>query len=435
MKTLDKINDFMLERVKPMAVKFENQPHIIAIKNGFLVLLPFLIIGSFMMILLIPPYPADTSSAFGQAWHELAKILSAPLWRVFQMSFNAISLFASASISFYLAKEYKMNPLHTAMLAMMAFLLLCMPYEDSKADITYFGGKGLFVAIFIAFYVTELQRFILKNNLSIKMPKEVPEAVAQSFNSLIPILAVLLTLYPFALFIEYYLNSSVPLIVEQFLAPVVKASDSLWTLLVLTALIHLLWFFGINGALIFIQLWTPFLLINLGANLEAFQNNEPLPYVMTNGFWDFYVTHGGSGGLISLCILLVLFSKSKLCKNIGRVGIIPACFSITDPIIYGLPVVLNPFFFIPLLLAPLINATLAYLAHIFELVPAMVILAPWTTPAPIGAYIASGGSLSAGVLAVGLIILDCFIYYPFFKLYDKICTEREGEKNSKEVSI
>ncbi|MEB2816695.1 PTS sugar transporter subunit IIC [Campylobacter upsaliensis] len=432
MKIFDTLNTFMLEKVKPLAFRFENQPHIVAIKNGFIVLLPFLIIGSFMMILLIPPYPEDTTSGFGQAWLALAKELSEPLWRVFQMSFNAISLFACASISFYLAKEYKITPLHTAVLSMMAFLLLCMPYQNSSADITYFGGKGLFVAIFIAFYVTELKRFILRCNLSIKMPKEIPAAVAQSFNTLIPILAVLLTIYPFALLIEHYFQASVPVVFEQFLAPVVQASDSLYTLLILTALIHLLWFFGINGALIFIQLWTPFLLVNLGENLKAFQAGEPLPFVITNGFWDFYVTHGGSGGLISLCILLVLFSKSKLCKNIGRVGIVPVCFSIAEPIIYGLPILLNPIFLVPLLLAPLVNGALAYFAHSLELVPAMVILVPWTTPAPIGAYIASGGSVSAAVLSVLLIILDALIYYPFFRLYDKICQEKEG--NGKEIT-
>lgn len=425
MKIFTQLNAFMLNKVKPLALRFENQAHIVAIKQGFTVLLPFLIIGSFMMIILIPPYPADTTSSFGQGWIMLSEKLSVPLWRVFQMTFNALSPLACVSISYFLAKEYKMIPLHTALLSLVTFLLLSMPYNQNTADISYFGGKGLFVSIFIAFYVTHLQYFIQKWNLNFKMPKEVPEAVSQSFNTLVPIIAVLLTLYPFALFIEYSLNSSVPALVEKLLSPVVEASDSLWTLLILTALIHILWFFGINGALIFIQLWTPFLLINLGKNLEAFQKGEELPFIITNGFWDFYVTHGGSGGLISLCILLVLFSKSKLCKNIGRVGIVPICFSIAEPIIYGLPILLNPLFFIPLLLAPLLNATLAYLAHIIDLVPAMVILVPWTTPAPIGAYIASGGSINAALLAIFLIILDCFIYYPFFKLYDSISLEKE----------
>lgn len=427
MKVFDSINIFMLNKIKPLSIRFENQPHIVAIKHGFIVLLPFLIIGSFMMIILIPPYPQDTTNSFGLAWIALSQQLSDPLWRIFQMSFNAISLFACASIAYYLAKEYKMMPLHTAILAMMTFLLLCVPYNGNFADITYLGGKGLFVSIFIAFYVTEIQRIIVRYNLMIKMPSGVPDAVSQSFNILIPILVVLLTLYPVALFIENYFDSSIPAVIEQLLAPVIKASDSLWTLLALSIAIHFLWFFGINGALIFIQLWTPFLLINVGANLESFQAHQPLPHIMTNGFWDFYVTHGGSGGLISLCILLVWFSKSKLCKNIGKIGIIPACFSITEPIIYGLPIVLNPVFFIPLILAPVANATIAYLAHVFELVPAMIILVPWTTPAPIGAYIASGGSINASILALFLIMLDCLIYYPFFKLYDRICLEKESQ--------
>ncbi len=425
MKISQKINDIMINKIQPLALKFEKQPHICAIKNGFIVLLPLLIVGSFMMILLIPPFDQNTTNSFGKAWLQLAKDLGPSLWRVFQMTFNSIGLFASASIAYYLAKEYKLLPLHTALLSLVSFLLVCMPYNENLADITYLGGKGLFLAIFIAFYTVELTRFITKNNLCIRLPKEVPDTVAESFNILIPIICVLITLYPLTLITESLYDTSVPVLVEKFLKPLVQASDSIYTLLFLTFIIHILWFFGVNGALIFMQLWTPFLLVNLNSNLLAFQSGEPLPFIVTNGFWDFYVTHGGSGGLVSLALCLVLFARSKLCKTIGRVGLVPTFFSIGEPIMYGLPVILNPIFAFPMIINPLLNATIAYFATQYNIIPSMIILAPWTTPAPIGAFIATGGSIGAAILSIMLIILNCFIYYPFVKLYDKICLQKQ----------
>lgn len=425
MNISQKIKGFMLNKVQPIANKFEKEPHITAIKNGFIVTLPFLIMGSFMMILLIPPYSPDTTSSFGMAWLNLADRFGPSLWRIYQMSFNSIALFASATIAYYLAKEYNMQPIHSAILSLMSFLLISMPYKNMEANITFLGGRGLFVAIFIAIYSVELTRFMNRHNFVIRMPKEVPEAVADSFNILLPVIAVLATLYPIALIIETFMETTVPVLVENIMKPLITASDTIWAIIFFTLAVHILWFFGINGALIFMQLWTPFLLINLGSNLEGWRLGENLPHIITNGFWDFYVTHGGSGGTISLGFALAFFCKSKLCKTIGKVGLIPSFFSITDPIIYGLPIILNPIFFIPLIFAPILNAVIAYFLTSWGIVPRMFIMAPWTTPAPIGAFIATGGSFKAAILSLSLIILDFFIYLPFAKIYDRVCLTEE----------
>ncbi|MDP8162164.1 PTS sugar transporter subunit IIC [Phocoenobacter skyensis] len=415
---------FMNEKVAPTAKRMENQPHISAIRDGFIVVLPFLIVGSFIMILLIPPFDENTTNSFGQAWWSFAHWASDYGWRFFQMSFNAISLFTAASIAYNLAKAYKREPLPAAFLSVMAFLLVAAPVQNGQMDIKFFGGIGLFSAIFIAIYTVELTRLLEYLHIRIKLPKEVPTAVAESLNIVIPILAVLVTLYPFALYIEASTGSTIPQLIMDFMAPLIKVSDSLGAICLFVFATHLLWFLGINGSLVLMQLWTPFLLQNMAANLSALQAGEPLPFIVTNSFWDFYIVHGASGGVIALAFLLV-FSKSAHLRSIGKIGLVPSFFSIGEPIVYGVPMVVNPMFFIPLIFAPMANAIIAYLILDFNLIHRVYLMAPWTTPAPIGAYLVSGGDIWAPVLSVALIVLDVIIYYPFFKVYERTCIERE----------
>lgn len=424
--------DFMNEHVAPVAKRMENQPHISAIRDGFIVVLPFLIVGSFIMILLIPPFDENTQNSFGQAWWAFSHWASGYGWRFFQMSFNAISLFTSASIAYNLAKAYKREPLPAAFLSVMTFLLVAAPVKDGAMDIKFFGGIGLFSAIFIAIYTVELTRLLEYLNIRIRLPKEVPSAVAESLNIVIPILAVLLTLYPVTLYIEHATGSTIPQIIMDFMAPLIKVSDSLGAICLFVFATHLLWFLGINGSLVLMQLWTPFLLQNMAANLAAFQAGEPLPYIITNSFWDFYIVHGASGGVIALAFLLVR-SKSAHLRSIGKIGLVPSFFSIGEPIVYGVPMVVNPLFFIPLIFAPMANAIIAYLLLDFNLIHRIYLMAPWTTPAPIGAYLVSAGDIWAPILSAGLILLDVIIYYPFFKMYERICLEKERNQRIDEA--
>ena len=123
-------------------------------------------------------------------------------------------------------------------------------------------------------------------------------------------------------------------------------------------------------------------------------------------------------------------SKSAHLRSIGKIGLVPSFFSIGEPIVYGVPMVVNPLFFIPLIFAPMANAIIAYLLLDFNLIHRIYLMAPWTTPAPIGAYLVSAGDIWAPVLSVSLIILDIIIYYPFFKMYERICVEKEQSKDA-----
>ncbi|PSW10347.1 PTS sugar transporter subunit IIC [Photobacterium rosenbergii] len=421
----------MERHVQPIAAKLEKQPHIASIRDGFILVLPFLIIGSFMLILLCPPFNEDTTNSFGQAWWAFADSAGPAMWRIFQMSFNAIAIFVSASIAYNLAKKYKREPLPAAFLSLMTFFLICGPYEGDQMSLAFVGGSGLFPAIFIAFYTVEITRLLERLGLYIRLPKEVPSAVAESLNIIIPVLAVLLTLYPVTLWIETSTGLPVPQLIMDAMAPLIQASDSLVAIVLVVLATHLLWFAGINGSLVLMQLWTPFLLSNMAANFAAREAGEAMPFVITNSFWDFYVVHGATGGLLALVILLMR-SRSVHMRSIGKIGAVPAFFSIGEPVVYGLPIVMNPLLFVPLILCPLANAVIAYLVVDFGIVGKMFLMAPWTTPAPIGAFLATGGDGGAIILSLGLIVLNVFIYYPFFKVFEKQCLEREKAQAEEE---
>ena len=168
---LNVITAFMEKHVQPYGERLEKHPYIIAIREGFILALPFLIVGSFMLILLFPPFDQDTSFRIGQAWWALTEKVADPLWRMFQMSFNAIALFVSATIAYKLAKAYKREPMPAALLSVMTFLLVCGPYEGDQMTIAYMGGSGLIPAMFIAFFTVELTRFLERHNICFRLPK------------------------------------------------------------------------------------------------------------------------------------------------------------------------------------------------------------------------------------------------------------------------
>ena len=160
------------------------------------------------------------------------------------------------------------------------------------------------------------------------------------------------------------------------------------------------------------------------ANITAFTAGEPVVHFFTQPFWSYVITLGGGGATLGLCILL-LRSKSKELKTLGKLSIGPAIFNINEPIIFGLPMVLNPLMMIPFIFVPVVNSIIAYGCMAFNIVGKGIIETPWTTPAPLGAALGCM-DIKAGILVIGLILLDICLYYPFFKLMEKQKLDEEN---------
>jgi PTS system cellobiose-specific IIC component len=211
--------------------------------------------------------------------------------------------------------------------------------------------------------------------------------------------------------------------------PLISAADSLPAILFAVFLCHVLWFAGIHGAAIVGGILAPFYLVNLGLNQAALAAGQPLPHIFVEPFWSFFIVLGGSGATLGL-VLLYMGSKSAHLRSIGKLGIVPAMFNINEPVIFGSPIVMNPVLFFPFIVAPMVNATIAWFAVSGDLIGKVISLVPWTAPAPIGAAWGAGWQMGNGLLVLALIVIDLLIYLPFFKVYEKQLLAQEAENEA-----
>lgn len=416
--------NFLENTLTPIAGKLATQRHIGAIRDGFIGAMPFMIVGSFLLIFAFPPFAADTTFSFGQAWLSFSKTYFDQLMLPFSMSMGIMSLYIVTCIGYNLANSYKLDALPTGMLSLMTFLLVAAPLKDGGLSAQFMGGTGIFTCIIVGIYVPELTRFLKEKNIGIKLPESVPDKIRQSFNLLVPAIAVIVTIYPLNLWIQNQFDMLLPGAIMALFQPLVAASDTLPAILLATLLAHVLWFAGIHGASIVGGIMAPFYLYNLGLNQTALEAGQPLTAIFAEPFWAFFIVLGGSGATFAL-VLLYLKSKSGHLQTIGRLGIIPAFFNINEPVIFGSPLVMNPIMFIPFVGAPMINAIIAYTLTKMDVIGHVISLVPWTAPAPIGAAWGAGWQMGNGLLVIALIALDLVIYYPFFKIYEKQLVAQE----------
>jgi len=418
--------DFIENTITPIAARAGTQRHIMAVRDGFIGAMPFMIVGSFLLVFAFPPFSQDTTFALGQWWISMSKEYFNEIMTPFNMSMGIMACYISAGIAYNLAQSYKIDAFPCAMLSLMTFLLIAAPMKDGTLPAGFLGGTGIFTTIIVGIYVAELMRFLKERNIGIKLPEQVPEKIRQSFNLLIPALVVILTIYPLNLFLQHQFGLLLPEVIMSVFKPLVSAADSLPAILFAVFLTHVLWFAGIHGAAIVGGILQPFFLVNLGLNQAALAAGQPLPHTFVEPFWSFFICLGGSGATLGL-VLLYTRSKSAHLRSIGKLSFVPACFNINEPVIFGSPIVMNPVLFFPFVFAPMFNSAVAWFATSSGLISKVISLVPWTSPAPIGAAWGAGWVMANGLLVVALIVLDLLIYLPFFKVYEKQLLVQEAE--------
>src|SRR5471030_2151946 len=419
--------DFIERRVTPLAGTVGQQRHVIAIRDGFIAALPFMIIGSFMLVFIFPPFSPDTTNGFARGWLNLSLKYREQLMLPWYLSMGVMTFFISVGIGASLGKHYKLDPIMTGLLAFMGFLLVAAPYHDKQISTQFFSGEGIFTAILTSIYTTEVYAFLKRHNITIRLPKEVPTGVARSFEILIPVIVIVATLHPLNLFIQAATGMIIPEAIMQLLAPLVSASDSLPAILISVFICQVLWFAGIHGALIVTGIMNPFWMTNLALNQAALSTGAPLPHIYLQGFWDHYLLIGGVGSTLPLAFLL-LRSKAIHLRTIGKMGVVPSFFNINEPILFGAPIIMNPVFFLPFIFVPMLNAVFAYTATKLGWVAQVVSLTPWTTPAPIGASWATNWTFAPVVMCVICMGVSCLFYLPFLRAYERSLLKTAQEK-------
>jgi len=419
-----KFTEFLDQKVSTPLARLAEQRHLLAIRDGVVSALPFIIVGSFFLIIAFPPLPE--SWAITQWATEHAAQILIP----YRMTMFIMSLYVAFGIGYNLAQSYKVDPLSGGQIAVAALLLTIVPQTVDELGfvlpMSYLGGQGLFVTIVVSILAVEIFRFCKQKNITIKLPPQVPASVGRSFEALIPvaIVMVLMSLITVAAGIDLHQ------LVTKITSPLVKAGDSLPGVLIPVFLITFFWSFGIHGVSVVGSVARPLWEMYLTANAEAVAAGaETLPHVAPEPLYQWFIWIGGSGATIGLVIAMLIFARSKAMKNLTRATIIPSIFNINEPVIFGLPIVLNPIFIIPFIITPLILATIAYLATSLGFVTPTYIKAPWTLPAPIGAYLATGGDWRAIILVLINITIATVIYTPFFRIYDKKMVALEQQEN------
>jgi len=416
------------QKITPLAGAVGQQKYVTSIRDGFILALPFMIVGSFLLVFIFPPFSPDTTWGFARAWLQFSLDHRANLMLPYYFSMGIMTIFISVGVAASLARHHELDPLTSGMLSLMGFLLIAAPLKDGQISTAYFSGQGIFTALLVAIYTTELYAFLRRNNITIRLPPEVPTGVARSFEILIPVLAVVLTLHPLNLVIEAQFGMIIPEAIMSLVKPLVAASDTLPAILLSVLVCQILWFAGIHGALIVTGIMNPFWMANLSVNQAAIAAGTAIPHIYVQGFWDHYLLIGGVGSTLPLALLLIR-SKAVHLRTIGRMGIVPGMFNINEPILFGAPIIMNPLFFLPFVLVPMVNATLAYLALDFGLVARVVSMTPWTTPAPIGASWAANWAFSPVIMCLICMVSATAMYFPFFKAYEKQLLAQDTAEN------
>lgn len=424
-----KLMSVIENHITPLAGAVGQQKYVTSIRDGFILALPFMIVGSFMLVFIFPPFAPDTHWGFARAWLQFSLDHRESLMLPYNFSMGIMTIFISVGVAASLARHHALDPLTSGMLSLMGFLLIAAPLKDDHISVAYFSGQGIFTALLVAIYTTELYAFFRRHNITIRLPPEVPTGVARSFEILIPVLAVVLTLHPLNLFIESQLGMIIPEAIMSLVKPLVAASDTLPAILLSVLVCQILWFAGIHGALIVTGIMNPFWMANLSVNQAAMAAGSVIPHIYVQGFWDHYLLIGGVGSTLPLALLLMR-SKAVHLRTIGRMGVVPGLFNINEPILFGAPVIMNPLFFIPFVLVPMINATLAWFALDLGWVAHVVSLTPWTTPAPIGASWAANWAFSPVIMCLICMGTAIILYYPFFKAFEKQLLAQESSDAS-----
>jgi PTS system cellobiose-specific IIC component len=399
----------------PLAGKIGSQRHIKAIRDGVLSTVPFVIIGSvFLMIACFPvaAFGNFMTELFGKTWN---KYLLYPV----DVTFGLMAVIACAVIAYKLAESYKTDGISAMGIALTCFMLL-IPIKDGLLTAKWYGSAGLFTAMLTAIVATEIFRYFAQKGWTIKMPEGVPPAVARPFAAMLPAgAAIVVFLLVRALFENTDYGTIFEFITKFLGKPLAIAGNSLPGVILTTFTSCLFWSLGVHGNSVVNPIMDPTWYSLMDANRMAFQAGLDLPNIVTKQFIDNFIQLGGSGATLSLAVMMLFFARSSQLKSLGKIAIWPGLFNINEPIIFGMPIILNPVMIIPFILSPIAICVLTYIAMSLGLVAKLNGIAiPWTTPVLISGYLTTGNISGLLMQAVGILV-SAFIYFPFFKLWDK----------------
>lgn len=428
------MNDKLVKKIVDGMMKFVNTKGVTAIKDGIVVSMPLLIIGSIFLILANIPVPAIA------AWLESSSI-TAILNQAIGATFNISAIVTVIGIAYTYAKLEKQEPLGAGIIALAVFLLTQPSSTVSESgDIVsniilkdWTSGKGMIGAIIVGLIVGAVYSWFLKRNIKIKMPEGVPPGVANAFSALIPATVIITGATIFIGLIKQLFNvTTIELIYNLIQTPMQGLTDSLFGAMIMCFLVPFLWMFGVHGSTVVGGIMNGLLQANALENQAILDKGLELNlsnggHIVTVQFLDQFINVTGAGITIGLVFYMVTLAKSKQLKTLGRLEMVPAIFNINEPVLFGLPIVMNPMLVTPFILTPVLSCIIQYSAIYFGLTPMYsAVQVPWTCPPIISGFIIGGWRTA--LLQTIILIMSFFVYYPFIKQMDKQALQAEAQE-------
>lgn len=435
-------------KITPLVNKFSQHKWVKAISSGFTYVIPFTLVAAIFTIIATPPVTESIIAEGGfygnlmSGWfnfsQEYKDILTVPA----NMTTGLISLVSVMGISFTLAKELKMKNQLTAVInAVIMFMIVASPVTmgvlasvlanvgdpemiamsmTNVMDVAYLGAQGLFVAIIISIASVEILNLCINKNITIRFGESVPEVVAAPFKAFIPVLINFIIFYGLSVLVNVTLDTTLPKLIIDILMPAIGNVNTIWGILIIVILDHLLWFFGIHGGAVTMMLYMP-----LAMQLTA--ENAGIVAAGGTAIWHPVFASAVSSAYIGLNLAILIVGKSQKLKAVGKIAIVPDLFNINEPLIFGTPMIYNMWLLIPGVLIPVIQVTVLYLIGSMGLLSGPYNLLMVNLPMGFNEFFSTMSFMNV-LFVVGIQLAGTLLWIPFVKMYDKQLVVEEAQE-------
>ena len=420
---MEKLIEF-IEKGKPFFEKLSRNIYLRAIRDGFIAGMPVILFSSIFILIAYVP------NAFGFFWPKSIEVL---LMKPYSYSMGILAFLVAGttaksltdSVNRSMPATNQVNYISTLLASMVGLLLLAADPTKTGVATGFLGTKGLLTAFLASFVTVTIYKICIKNEVTIKMPSEVPPNISQVFKDVIPFTLSVVSLYILDILVRHFIGTGVAEAVGKLFGPLFSAADGYVGITIIFGAFAFFWFVGIHGPSIVEPAIAVVTYANIDANLNLMRAGQHADKILTSGTQMFIVTMGGTGATLIVPFMFMWICKSKRNKAIGRASVVPTFFGVNEPLLFGAPIVLNPVFFIPFIFAPIVNVWIFKVFIDVLKMNSFTANLPWTTPGPLGIILGTNLQVLSFILAALLIVVDFIIYYPFIKVYDKQILEEE----------
>ena len=424
--------NWMEKHFVPIAAKIGSQKFLVAIRDAFIAIMPITMAGAFSTLLNVffRDLPTEWGwTGFVEAMQPVITVNGNVWWGTLAI----LSMCFVFALGYQLSKVYRTPPLAGGLIAFASFIAVTPQSIEVTSEAgevisawgnlnwTLLDARGLFTALFIGFFSTIIYAKLMNRNITIKLPDTVPPAVSKAFASIIPGIVAIYLSGILAFIVSSLSGLSIgELILKYVQMPFLGLSQGLVAVLIIVLAVQLFWFFGLHGTNVLGPILDGVYLSATAANNSAYVMKESFEYLWTRGSFDAYVWLGGAGCTLALIIAILIVSKREDSRAVAKLSLPMGAFNINEPVVFGMPIVLNPIYFIPWIIVPIILTLIAYGATAIGLIPPVFNAVPWIMPPVLYAFFATGGNLIAAGVALLNLVIAISIWSVFVIIANKV---------------